>query len=117
MDTEAESFMRVWLRRKLAEADAELRRIGYFDNPEVITDLVKDEGPRLNQIIAAFKVGQAYSEHRMAGYLIKELERDRPFFMDIANERLKEYLKARKPLPIYHSMPKGTGYTNNGRVK
>jgi len=117
MDSEAESFMCRWLRRKLGEADAELRRVGYFDNPEVMTDLVKNEGPRLNQIIAAFRLGQCYSEHRMVGYLLKELERERPFFIDMAKEEFEKHMKAGKPLPIYPSMPKDTGNTENGTGK
>ena len=104
-----------WLRRKLADAEAELRRIGYFNNPEVMTDLVKNEGPRLNQIIAAFRLGQCYSEHWMAGYLLKELERERPFFIDMAKEEFEKHTKARKTLPIYLSMQRTQTRKKKGR--
>lgn len=90
MNTEEEQFMIRWLQEQLESSEDGLRRSGYYNDPELLTDLVKDEGPRVNQIIQAFQLGVSYERHRITKFLIGELEREQPFIFEIAKERIKQ---------------------------
>jgi hypothetical protein len=90
--SEGEEFQLRWLRNELKSAQVSLKSFGYYQmKDQTLTDLIKNEGPRVNQLIGAMQLGQAYERQRIVQFLLKGLQRVEPFEVEIALEKWRRY--------------------------
>lgn len=86
--SDGEKFLVRWLQNELKSAQISLKTFGYYKmEGQTLTDLVRNEGPRVNQLIGALQLGQAYERQRIVNFLLKGLQRSTPFDVEIALDK------------------------------